>query len=92
VYTATFFNGQPYMSLNVIASALCLSTSLVEDLAMAKDYNGTLEIVNDEIMIPFDIFKRIRFPQDEYFFKIAAAYLKKKCERKNRKGDKTHYG
>lgn len=70
------------MSLNVIASALCLDNGFIEDLVMAKDYEGTVEIVNDEIMVPFDVFKRIRLPQDEYFFEILAAYLKSKLKKK----------
>lgn len=81
--------GQPYIPLNTIASAMCLDISLVEDLVMAKDYRDTVEIVNDEVMVPFDVFKRIRLPQDEHFFEIVSAYYKSKFKKK---GAKTYHG
>ena len=71
-------NGQPYMPLNVIANAFCLEKGFVEDLVMKKDVKGTVEIINDKVMVPFDVFKRVKFPQDEYFFQIVAAYYKGK--------------
>lgn len=75
-------NGQPYMSLTVIANAFCLEKNFVEDLVMTKDLKGTVEIVHDKVMVPFDVFKRIKFPQDEYFFQIIAAYYKVKLKQK----------
>ena len=79
---AVNINGQSYISLNVIADAFCLDKSFVEDLVMTKDIKGNVEIVNDKVMVPFDVFKRIKFPQDEYFFQIVAAYYKSKLQRK----------
>lgn len=75
-YKTVFVNGQTYMPLNVIANAFCLESNLVEDLVMTKDKQGTVEIIDDKVMVPFDVFKKIKFPQDEYFFRIVAAYLK----------------
>lgn len=89
MYNTMFIHKQPYISLNTIASALCLNSSLIEDLAMAKDYNGTVEIVDDEVMIPFDVFKRMRLPQDEHYFKIVAAYLKGRIKKE---GGGSYYG
>ena len=82
---AVNINGQSYISLNVIADAFCLDKSFVEDLVMTKDIKGNVEIVNDKVMVPFDVFKRIKFPQDEYFFQIVAAYYKSKLQRKGEK-------
>lgn len=81
-YEIKFMNGQPYMPLNVIANAFCLDKSFVEDLVMRKDVKGTVEIIHDKVMVPFDVFRRIKFPQDEYFFQIVAAYYKGKLQQK----------
>lgn len=79
-----FLNNQSYMSLKTVASAMCLDNYALEDLIMINDWKDTVEIVNDEVMIPFDVFKRIKLPQDCYFFKIAAAYLKSEIINKKR--------
>lgn len=76
MFETTFLNNQPYMPLTVIASALCLNRELVEDLVMEKDFKGTVEIIDNNVMVPFDVFKRLKLPQDEKFFQIVAAYLK----------------
>ena len=85
MFETTFLNNQPYMPLTAIASALCLKRELVEDLVMEKDFKGTVEIIDNNVMVPFDVFKKLKLPQDEYFFKIAAAYLKGRIRKK--KGD-----
>lgn len=79
-----FLNNQSYMSLKAIASAMCLDSYTLEDLVMINDWKDTVEIVNDEVMIPFDVFKRIKLPQDCHFFKIAAAYLKSEAVNRKR--------
>lgn len=75
-YNTTLFKGHTYLPLTVIANAFCLDSNLVEDMAMSKDRNDIVEIINDQVMIPFEVFKRMNFPQDKYFFKIVAAYLR----------------
>lgn len=69
-------NNNVYFPLRIITRAFCLEKSFVEHLLIKTDkYKKVIEM-NSDLLVPLSVFKKMRFPQDEHFFKLVIVYLK----------------
>lgn len=74
-YETVTYQGKTYIALRVLASAFCVSNNLFLHLVREVD-RGETKMYQDEVIIPYTIFKRLRLPQDCTFFEILTVYLK----------------
>lgn len=88
MHNAVMIQNEAYLPLSVIAKAFCLCEDFVTNLTMAKTKDKARYTASGELLISYNTFKRLRLPQDNFFFKILGMFLTKIIkQRSNRNGN-----
>ena len=68
---------EAYLPLSLIAKAFCLHEDFVANLTVARVKDKIRYTSSGELLISYSTFKRLKLPQDNFFFKILGMFLAK---------------
>lgn len=84
---AIIIQNEAYLPLSLIAKAFCLREDFVANLTMAKIKDKIRYTSNGDLLISYSTFKRLKLPQDNFFFKILSMFLAKITQQRSDDND-----